>query len=108
MVEGSKYRQRHFTEFVFDHTTKELAQLIHAPFFQLSGINKLNGGVDRKIVPVIPFIAAHPITWETTNQHAVVFTTQVVQKRLLHSLCNEAAGLSSTKPMAMAPGPKTF
>lgn len=62
MKDGGTYRYRRYGHFRLDARTGELTAQPHAPYFQDSALNPLNGGVRRTFDPLTEAFLADPLT----------------------------------------------
>lgn len=61
MADGGTYRRRRYGRFTLDNVTGRLEIQPHGPYRQDSGINHLNGGIDRHFEPSTASFSSHPV-----------------------------------------------
>nr|AAN85502.1 conserved hypothetical protein [Streptomyces atroolivaceus] len=74
MKDGGTYRYRRYGHFRLDVRTGELTAQPHAPYFQDSALNPLNGGVQRSFDPLTEAFLADPLTAAVVHLLGDVFS----------------------------------
>jgi hypothetical protein len=74
MKDGGTYRYRRYGHFRLDTATGRLTAQPHAPYFQETGVNPLNGGVRRHFDPLTEPFLADPLTFAVVRRLGDVFS----------------------------------